>query len=44
MLRSKNSKRHYFSIDSILATEEQLPCSFLKDENNIGKYLYYSNI
>ncbi|XKL65366.1 hypothetical protein PGB90_008786 [Kerria lacca] len=36
MLRSKNSKRHYFSIDSILATEEQLPCSFLKDENNIG--------
>lgn len=36
MYRSKSCKRHFFSIEGILATEEQLPCTFLKDENHIG--------
>lgn len=37
MQQSKSCKRHYFSVESILASEEQIPCTFLRDQDYIGK-------
>lgn len=37
MQQSKGCKRHYFSVESILASEEQISCSFLRDQYDIGK-------
>ncbi|KAK7570791.1 hypothetical protein V9T40_010158 [Parthenolecanium corni] len=36
MQQSKGCKRHYFSVESILASEEQISCSFLRDQYDIG--------
>lgn len=33
----KYNSRNYFSIESVLASEEQFRCTFLKDENHIGR-------
>lgn len=38
MQQSRSCKRHYFSVESILASEEQIPCTFLRDQDHIGKF------
>lgn len=37
MRQSKSFRKHYFSIESILVSEEPIPCSFLRDQDYIGK-------
>lgn len=36
MPTSKYGSRHYFSIESLLASEETLSCTFFKEENYVG--------
>ncbi|XP_075215508.1 DNA replication complex GINS protein Psf3 [Lycorma delicatula] len=36
MLPWRNCKKHYFSVDRILATQEKVPCTFLKNVPETG--------
>ncbi|XP_022207115.1 DNA replication complex GINS protein PSF3 [Nilaparvata lugens] len=36
MLPWRNCKKHYFSIEEILASQEKVPCTFRRTANNLG--------